>query len=243
MQRKHDLTNTTIHNIHVLYEIDPVPDGRGFPRRKWHCKCLLCNNEFDIFQQNLLNDNSKSCGCAKSKSLIGQRFGKLVVTGEDYSKVDARGHRIKRWICKCDCGAVTKVVTQKLNSGRVRSCGCIKSHGEELISNLLKENNIRWKPQYSFSDLVSDYGNPLMFDFGILDDNGNLSYLIEYQGIQHDKIMGPQGYGKQQKYYTDPQKKKYCKDKHIPLYEIWYNEDIQEKLSEILHGNVVPVAS
>lgn len=32
--------------------------------------------------------------------LTGQRFGKLVVTGQAESS--ARGQR--RWICKCDCG-------------------------------------------------------------------------------------------------------------------------------------------
>lgn len=239
---KIDLTGKTIADILVEHETNPSFDGRGFPRRRWTCKCLLCNNEFDVLQQNLLNGNTKSCGCAKSKPLIGQRFGSLLVIGEDFSKIDSKGHRIKRWICQCDCGAIILVVTQKLKSGRTQSCGCAGSRGERDISKILKLYNIRWEPQYMFEGLNGIGGDPLRFDFGILDSENKLQYLIEYQGIQHRQTMGPNGFGKQQLLYTDPQKKDFCNKNKIKLYEIWFDQNIEKELKDILHGNAVPVA-
>lgn len=54
--------------------------------------------------------------------LTGQRFGKLVVTGQAESS--ARGQRI--WICKCDCGNECVVLGSNLKRGASASCGCRK---------------------------------------------------------------------------------------------------------------------
>lgn len=56
-------------------------------------------------------------------SLIGQRFGKLVV--EEQLPSTARGQR--RWLCRCDCGNTHTVTTGNLTSGHITSCGCLKS--------------------------------------------------------------------------------------------------------------------
>jgi len=53
----------------------------------------------------------------KPKDLTGKRFGRLVVC----FRLD--GPRAKS-VCKCDCGNITSVKAQYLNSGAVRSCGC-----------------------------------------------------------------------------------------------------------------------
>lgn len=58
------------------------------------------------------------------------------------------------------------------------------------LKNILTENNINFKTQYSFSDLLSDKNFPLLFDFAIFKDNGKLSHLIEYNGKQHYPILG-----------------------------------------------------
>lgn len=54
----------------------------------------------------------------KLLDLTGQRFGRLTVL----SKVDRP--RIVQWLCKCDCGKVTKVFSQCLRDGKTKSCGC-----------------------------------------------------------------------------------------------------------------------
>lgn len=56
-------------------------------------------------------------------SLIGERFGKLIVI-EQLPSTD-RGQR--RWRCKCDCGGEHIATTGNLRSGRTTNCGCKKS--------------------------------------------------------------------------------------------------------------------
>ena len=55
-------------------------------------------------------------------SLIGKRFGKLIVVAQAESKSGQR-----RWICQCDCGGTNIVTTGNLNSGHTTNCGCKKS--------------------------------------------------------------------------------------------------------------------
>lgn len=59
------------------------------------------------------------------------------------------------------------------------------SRAEIKISDILTVANIDFKEEYSFSDLVSNNGRPLRFDFAVFDDSKKLDFLIEYQGIQH----------------------------------------------------------
>ena len=59
------------------------------------------------------------------------------------------------------------------------------SRGEIKIEEILKENGLPFVEEYSFPGLVSSSGRPLRFDFCVLDDNGDIDFLLEYQGIQH----------------------------------------------------------
>ena len=54
-----------------------------------------------------------------------------------------------------------------------------------------------------------------------------------------DSPVGSKVYGQQQKFYTDPAKKEYCAQCGIPLYEIWYDQDILSELKRILQDNSV----
>lgn len=55
----------------------------------------------------------------------GKVFGRLTV-------IDYAGQG--KWLCKCSCGATTKVITQNLKKGNTTSCGCawrqkMRKHG------------------------------------------------------------------------------------------------------------------
>ena len=54
-------------------------------------------------------------------NLVGQRFGRLVVT--EFSHVDHRKNAV--WRCLCDCGNQAEVPTSSLRSGNTTSCGCL----------------------------------------------------------------------------------------------------------------------
>jgi hypothetical protein len=66
-------------------------------------------------------------------------------------------------------------------------CGKNISKGEMAITKYLSFYKIPFEKQYSFSDLVGKKGRRLRFDFGILNKNGSLKFLIEYDGIYHFK--------------------------------------------------------
>ena len=98
------------------------------------------------------------------------------------------------------------------------------SRGEIKIHEILENAGLNFMEEYSFPDLVSSSGRPLRFDFAVLDDNGELEFLIEYQGIQHyeakSKFGGYSGLRKQQ--YNDLQKREYCRKHNIILIAIPY---------------------
>lgn len=54
--------------------------------------------------------------------LTGQRFGRLVVEGIESSGPTKN----RRWLCRCDCGARTKVLGTSLRAGATHSCGCLR---------------------------------------------------------------------------------------------------------------------
>lgn len=62
------------------------------------------------------------------------------------------------------------------------------------------------------------------FDFAVFDDNGDIDFLIEYQGIQHyeakSKFGGARGLYQQK--YNDAQKRIYCKKHGLTLIAIPY---------------------
>lgn len=60
--RTKDLTGQIVNdNIYVL----GIAPSKG-RKRTWHCKCLLCGNEFDARANHLLRNMIRSCGCVKS---------------------------------------------------------------------------------------------------------------------------------------------------------------------------------
>lgn len=205
-------------------------------RRLFLCQCK-CGNLIKVSGKRLRSGNTKSCGCLQKEKatnvlkeyalnrnsigldLTGKRFGKLTVLKEVSSIIKANGKNMRRWLCKCDCGNEIIVQHTYLTTGDTTSCGCINSKGEMVIEKILKENKILYKKQYSFKDLKNTL--PLHFDFGILNNDGSLKYLIEFDGEQH--------YNKNNTRFskinaeTDIKKNKYCLDNKIPLIRIPYN--------------------
>jgi len=55
--------------------------------------------------------------------LTGRRFGRLTVL----SGLDKNRWNQRVWLCRCDCGAESRVATATLKCGNTRSCGCLKS--------------------------------------------------------------------------------------------------------------------
>ena len=112
---------------------------------------------------------------------------------------------------------------------------CPRSTGEERIANYLTDENIPFEIQFSFPDLI--YKKPLKFDFAVLKHDGNLDFIIEFDGKQHFEPVkywgGKDNYNKQVE--KDKMKNEYCKSKGIELLRIpyWDFENIENILGEI----------
>ncbi len=213
-----------------LTVIEAAPNRGG--RTYWLCQCE-CGNKKEICTDSLRSGNTKSCGCLKKETLAennkkriidltGQKFGKLTVIKQVESY---RGH--SAWLCQCECGNTKIVNSNELKNGDTLSCGCLRSSfAEKFIEKILKENNILYKKEFTFDDLVNEKGNKYKFDFAIFDNFNNLKYIIEYDGEQHFLY-------KSDNYYTDTLKERqdkdkikndYCLKNNIPLYRIPYWE-------------------
>lgn len=59
------------------------------------------------------------------KNLVGLKFGRLLVTGIGDRHIGKSGVSRFRWRCICDCGKEVDVLTNSLNSGNSKSCGCM----------------------------------------------------------------------------------------------------------------------
>ena len=85
------------------------------------------------------------------------------------------------------------------------------SRGEIKIYEILKSAELNFKEEYSIAGLNSPNGRPLRFDFAVFDDDGNLDFLIEYQGKQHyeasSKFGGKKGLYQQQ--FNDNKKRRF----------------------------------
>lgn len=218
---KNEVGNTYGY-LTVLYRTEDLRHGEA----RWHCKCK-CGNECNVSGIHLRNGTVKSCGCKKFESHngideTGKRYGKLLVL-ERSAKTD--GSHIF-WRCKCDCGNICDINGTYLRSGVSTNCGCERSVGEQKITKILQENNINFKREFTFPDLFGDKGGKLRFDFGILNSNNDLLYLIEYDGIQHFEINcfgnNEDDFNILKKY--DKIKEDYCKNNNIPLLRIPYTK-------------------
>ena len=101
------------------------------------------------------------------------------------------------------------------------------SRGEILIHEILENAGFNFEEEYIIPGLNSSNGRPLRFDFAIFDDDGNIDFIIEYQGRQHyepsTKFGGKKGLYQQQ--FNDNKKRRFCALHNIKLIEIPYYEE------------------
>lgn len=217
-----DLTGEKFGKLTVLNRDETKPKGHGKPVF-WNCVCE-CGRIISVEGSHLKNGHTKSCGCynINAQKVIdetGNKYGMLTVINRCGTSLDGRA----LWLCLCDCGNEKIALGKSLRTGSVISCGCIHSKGEFKISNLLKELNIDFIPQYHIDELKNEQGYHLYFDFFLPKYN----IVIEYQGEQHYHPLDYYIFNKE-KYEVlksnDNLKKQFCIKNKIKLIEIPYTD-------------------
>ena len=227
--RKQDLTSLVGQRFGRLVVLErdlSIPSGRGHDAQ-WICQCD-CGNKTSVRTTSLKQGHTISCGCYRkallsqrtTKDLTGQRFGKLIVQ----YRTNRQHHNTWIWHCICDCGNEIDYQTDRLLEGTALSCGCEfgKSRGELKIQNLLKQYNINYLAEFTFSDLKDTY--PLRYDFAILNDQDQVVRLIEYDGSQHFLTKSDDRHDIKTIKLHDKMKNDYAKIHNIPLVRIPYTD-------------------
>lgn len=225
MPAKLDLIGQQFHHLTVLEEV-PKAERRNPKRVEWKCQCD-CGNITTVITNYLKSGHTKSCGCRRAeaarenftKDLTGKVFNKLTAL-EPTENRGADGSVI--WKCRCECGNIHYASTNSLSCGAIGSCGCWRSRGESKINTILFENGVNYQTQFWFKDLKDK--KYLYFDFAILNDDGSIKCLVEYQGVQHYSPESLHGSWKNTPQEHDEMKKEYCKKQNICLIEIPYTD-------------------
>lgn len=218
-------------------------------RTAWLCQCD-CGNKKIIITPSLRSGNTKSCGCLHKetasknfrKDIANQRFGNLIAI----KPTSERKHGSIVWECLCDCGNKHFTTAELLLSGHTKSCGCIRSRGNQKIKQILLENNISFKAEFPIRlDNINYY-----YDFAIMQNN-QVVCLIEYDGILHYQQDNYHGWNNRENWErtqnNDIIKNKYAETNCIPLIRIPYfdydklnYQYIKERIEKLCIVDILP---
>lgn len=218
-----DLSNKQFGKLTVL-SFAGISDKTRQSLWKVRCSCEK-HTEFIVSENSLTRGNTTSCGCSRTDTyiskakerMIGKKFGRLTVLRINldvrYDYDDSY-----TWDCQCDCPEhnIITVSTSNLIKGKVVSCGCIRSKGEQKIRTLLNKLKINYYQEYSFSDCINPTTRrPLRFDFYLPDFN----CCIEFDGIQHFKKQTNGWYTEER--FQEAQQRDRLKDQYCLKNRIW----------------------
>jgi hypothetical protein len=103
----------------------------------------------------------------RGKDITGKKFGKLTAIRRDGKDKNGKGQYY--WLCKCDCGKISRVVIGALNYGHIKSCGCA------MYQYNSGKTSYKWK---GYGDISAHFfhtikGNAknrkILFDISIID--------------------------------------------------------------------------
>lgn len=242
--RVKDITGQKFDRLTVIFpSVLKANDGSIL----WVCHCDCGEDNYVLVtSSDLRRKNFHSCGSKEDKIFVqqeelnkryielnGKIFNQIKVLDFDYCE-----NRRIYLRCEClNCGSIFTARKDSIITGHKTSCGCIRSKGEYSIGQILKNKSISFQKEYSFSDCCDI--KPLRFDFALFDEQEKLIGLIEYQGIQHYQYDEDNSWNTEEHFNKliehDQLKKDYCKNNNISLYEIKYNENIEQRMEEILN--------
>ena len=197
------------------------------------CECQ-CGNIVRVSKADVISGHTQSCGCYHKKQTSKHNYKDVTGYISDYGVKILRPAYKKRgvwyWYCECPiCHKEFVSLPAKVKSNHTTSCGCRRqSKNEEDIDKYLKLLKVNYKKQVRFPECKYHYTLP--FDFGVCDNQGNLLFLLEYDGEQHYRSVECFGGDKNFELtkIRDKIKDKYCQDNNIKLIRVKYDKTFKE---------------
>ena len=210
---KYDYTNVNYINNITPVDIICKEHGSFFQKPSHHlqgCNCPVCaRDKFKLKEQDFVG---------KSINVHGNKY--------DYSKVKIEGGNKIEILCKKH-GSFFQTPD---NHQRGKGCPiCNESHGEKYIRIYFQQRNIKYIKGKEFDDCK--YKRNLKFDFYLPEYN----MCVEFDGQQHFHVIEHFGGEKSLigNKIRDDIKNQYCENNNIRLIRIKYNDNIDDKLSEL----------
>ena len=183
-----------------------------------------CMSIFEVTPNDFLNKNSRCAKCSGIKKKNTEDFSReiLLLTNSEYQVLsNYYNNKTRVEMLHVKCGTKFCVKPNSFLNSNSRCPKCNYSSGESAIDIILNKYNINFKRQYRISDCKNIY--PLPFDFAVFDNNDNLLFLIEFDGIQHFyPSFGDEPYKATRR--NDKIKNQYCKKYNIDLLRINYKQ-------------------
>lgn len=219
----------------IVIEKDFSKENGADKQQYWICQCD-CGKTVSLTSSQLLQGLQVTCGYGcpyrsqnisekKTEDLTGKIFGALTVIERDLDKPNSKKNRTSQWKCKCQCGNELTVSRSSLINRTRQCCNlCLegKSIGEKKIEIILRENNIKFQSEVSFSDLKGIHNGAPRFDFVIYDKNNKIQRIIEFDGEFH--YIHGNFWNSETVKENDKIKNEYCRKNNIPLIRIPYWE-------------------
>lgn len=134
------------------------------------------------------------------------------------------------WVCrKCNHSLYSTPLkrlnaTSGVSDNHIKCAYCNLSIGAKKIYSIFEQYYPNFTMEYMFDDLKGTGGKSLRFDFAILNQDGSLLFLIEYDGQYHNEKLNPELDNYILISTHDKLKDEYCKQNNIPLLRISYLE-------------------
>lgn len=198
-----------------------------------------CGYQWYVAPSNFIGRNSRCPRCNHNARLTTKTFKAKMknILGDDYTFESEYKNAHTKVLCKHSCGYSWLVSPDSLVQG-TRCPRCSSSKGEQLVSEILDSNNIKYVAQKRFNGCY--YKKPLPFDFFIPDSK----VCIEYDGEQH---FFPVNFGGEDSNFLserflkgknrDSIKDDFCKNEGITLLRLPYylsKEEIENKVLKVV---------
>ncbi|WP_139074750.1 hypothetical protein [Paenibacillus elgii] len=199
----------------------------------------ICNHEYMVTPADFISGGKRCPKCFRNDKKTTKIFQQELSSkyGDEYTVLgEYTGANNKIKVFHKKCNKPYYPTPSNLLRGISRCSTCQDSKGEEKVSNFLISHKINFTPQYSFKDCKRIF--VLRFDFAVFDNDNNLLFLIEYDGVQHfEPTFGIRAF--KNTLSSDEIKNKYCLSKSIELIRIpyWEFDNIENILEDKIKNN------